>query len=93
MFLKDSAIAEREHFFTLIIGWIIAFVNPFTPMRYILAFACPVCCTHFMLHLMPVMVQRYNRPKLIMLYNRLKEKRAKQILDNSMESMKETTIN
>ena len=91
MFLQDSAIAEREHLFTLFIGWIIAFVNPFTPMRYILAFACPVCCTHLMLHLMPVMVQRYNRPKLIILYNRLKEKQARAVVDASMKKNEQTT--
>ncbi len=76
-FLQDSAIAEREHLWSLILGWIIVIVNPFTPLKYALCFACPVCCTHTMLHLMPVMVQRYNRPKLIMLYNRLKQKSVK----------------
>ena len=82
-FLQDSAIAEREHLFTAIIGWIIVlpYLNPFTPFRYVLPFACPVCCVHFMLHIMPVMVQRYNRPKLIMLYNREKEKHIRQLVD------------
>lgn len=84
-FLVDSAIAEREHLWTLIIGWIIVFVNPFTPLKYSLPFACPVCCTHFMLHLMPVMVQRYNRPKLILLYNRLKEKKVREMVDASIK--------
>lgn len=81
-FLQDSAIAEKEHLVSALIGWIIIFLNPFTPLNFSVAFALPVCIVHFVLHMMPVMVQRYNRPKLILLYKRLNDKKIRQMVDS-----------
>ena len=67
-FLTENCIAEALHFYSIVAGLLI-FI--FLPREYIFTIGLPVFFLNFLLHIMPILVQRYLRPKFLKIYNRL----------------------
>jgi len=63
-FLRETCYAEIMHFISIFLGFI-----PLVFMPYKLSIVLPVSFVNAILQLLPVIVQRYNRIRLISLYN------------------------
>lgn len=75
-FLRETCYAEIMHFISIFFGFLsLAF------MPYKLSIVLPIVSVNAILQLLPVIVQRYNRVRLISLYN-YNEKHKKEILKN-----------
>jgi len=66
-FLQETCIAETMHFISIFLGFLLVLVFP---LEYALSFPLPIAFVNLVLQIPPVMIQRYNRPKLILLYKR-----------------------
>ncbi len=66
MFIRNTIVAEYDHAFSAILGSLAIFVC--LPVWHIVGL--PLVFANLAINLMPVIVQRYNRPKLMMLYAR-----------------------
>lgn len=69
-FLTETCLAETLHFFSIISGSLVFFILPRT---YIFTIGVPIFILNMFIHLLPVLVQRYVRPKLIKMYSRMKK--------------------
>ena len=69
-FLIETGIAESMHFVSIFLGYVIIFIFP---LEYIWCFSFPIASVNAFLQLLPVFIQRYNRPKLLKLYERNKK--------------------
>lgn len=67
LFMKETCYAEIIHFYSLFFGFLIMLIYP---IKFSLIFALPVAVVNAILNLLPIIVQRYTRPKLIKLYGR-----------------------
>lgn len=73
-FLRETCYAELMHIISAFLG----FLNVFTlPLSCALYFAVPVAIVNFVLNILPVIVQRYVRPSLLLSYNRCVRKAQK----------------
>lgn len=70
-FLTETCIAETLHFYSILLG---SLVFVFLPSRYLFTISIPVFLLNGFLHLLPVLIQRYVRPKFLKVYQRLIEK-------------------
>ncbi len=87
MFLVETCYAEVMHEFGLIFGMFLLVILPF---KYLLTISLPILIVNEFLQLLPIFVQRYNRPKLAIAYKRLKrQEEAKQNIDEKGENYKE----
>lgn len=68
-FLTENCIAEALHFYSIIAG-LLVFI--FLPREYVFTIGLPIFFLNMFLHAMPILVQRYLRPKFVKIYNRLK---------------------
>lgn len=66
LFLVESCYAEAIHIAMALIGILDIFI---WPIKYCLNFTIPMAITNFLMNLPPILIQRYNRPKLMKLYN------------------------
>jgi len=66
-FISETIYGEMSHTYSIVVGALIFLVMP----HYILNFALPLFLINAMLNLLPAMVQRYTRPKLIKMYQRM----------------------
>lgn len=64
-FLTETCIAEFMHVISIFVGFLLIFVFP---LEYIWCFGFPIALVNAFLQLLPVFIQRYNRPKLLKLY-------------------------
>ena len=71
-FLRETCYAEIMHIISIFFGFILLI---FIPCK--LTIVLPVCIVNAVLQLLPVIVQRYNRVRLISLYNFNKRKEEK----------------
>ena len=78
-FLQENCIAESLHFFSIISGLLLFL---FIPQKYFFSVGVIIFITNMILHILPVFVQRYLRPKMLKVYDRLIEK---QKLDGQIE--------
>ncbi len=69
-FLQETLYAELMHSFSALLGTLIIFIN----LQLALLVALPLVILNQIINILPVIVQRYNRPKLIMLYRRNERK-------------------
>lgn len=70
-FIRETICGEIIHFVGFLLGFIIIFVN----IKSWFLIALPMIIANTIINIMPVMIQRYNRPKLLLLYQRnLKQK-------------------
>ncbi len=64
-FLSETCYAEVMHIFMTLVGFVIIAINP---IKYVWNFTLPLALVNMILNVMPICVQRYNRPKLLALY-------------------------
>ena len=81
-FMSETIYAEIMHWLSLLFSFLIIFID----LRLALTVGLPLVIGNMILNLMPVLVQRYNRPKLMVLYKRNERMKAKQI---NLEKQKE----
>ena len=67
-FLSETIYAETMHFWSIIFTSFVFFISP----QLILTVILPQFITNFIINLLPVMIQRYNRPRLIVALERIK---------------------
>ena len=65
-FMEETIYAEIMHWLSVILSFLIIFLD----LRLALTVGLPLVIGNMILNLMPVLVQRYNRPKLMVLYKR-----------------------
>ena len=65
-FMEETIYAEIMHWLSMIFSFLIIFLD----LRLALTVGLPLVVGNMILNLMPVLVQRYNRPKLMVLYQR-----------------------
>lgn len=75
-FMEESCLAEFMHIISAFLGFLLLLISPKSIM---LSIALPVCIVNFVLQLLPFFVQRYNRPKLAVLYKRALRNKNKEI--------------
>lgn len=80
-FLIENCIAESVHGFSILSG-LLLFV--FIPLKYLWTITFPIFILNTLLHILPVIIQRYLRPKMLKIYNRLKRNENK---DENLESV------
>lgn len=86
MFLVETCYAEVMHELGLVFGLFLLVILPF---KYLLTISLPVLIVNEFLQLLPIFVQRYNRPKLLIAYKRLKrQQEAKQNVKEKDENSK-----
>ena len=67
-FLQENCIGESLHFFSILSGLLIFL---FIPANYFLSVGVVIFLTNTLLHILPIFVQRYIRPKVVKIYDRL----------------------
>ena len=72
-FMSETIYAELMHWLSMIFSFLIIFID----LRLALTVGLPLVIGNMILNLMPVLVQRYNRPKLMVLYERNKRSELK----------------
>ncbi len=68
-FINETCIAELMHTLSLFCAFLLLI---FLPKQYFWGISFPVCIINFFLQIPPIIVQRYNRPKLLLAYKRTK---------------------
>ena len=76
-FMEETVKGEVGHFIGFIFSFVIVFINP----KIFIVAGIPLMLLNMVLNILPVMIQRYNRPKLMALYKR-NERRQKNNLTN-----------
>ena len=66
-FLIEMGYAEIMHWLSIPLGFLVIFIFP---LEYALLFGVPVGIINMLLQIPPCLVQRYNRPKVLKLYER-----------------------
>lgn len=72
MFLIESCRAETLHFISAFAGFSVILLFP---IKFVFMISLPVAIVNFIMQILPVMVQRYTRPKLLVLRKRQMLKR------------------
>lgn len=72
MFLIESCRAETMHLLSSVFGFSVILLFP---IKYLFMISLPVAIVNFIMQILPVMVQRYTRPKLLVLRKRQMLKR------------------
>lgn len=75
-FMEESCLAEFMHIISAFLGFLLLLISPKAIM---ISITLPVCFVNFVLQLLPFFVQRYNRPKLAVLYKRALRNKNKEI--------------
>ncbi len=83
MFLIEIGYAELDHLFSFFTGFLIIFI---LPLKYALFIGLPVGIINIIFNLLSYLIQRYNRPKLLIVYERTKRKEEQEQLKNDNES-------
>lgn len=65
-FMEETVYAEVMHLLSAVLGFLVVFVN----LKLWLLVGIPLAIFNFILQILPAMVQRYNRPKLMLAYRR-----------------------
>lgn len=84
-FMIETVYAEVLHFWSAIFGFLIVFISP----KLFVVVGLPLALANVILQIMPVMVQRYNRPKLMLAYERAKKNKQNQSTEKSSQTEKE----
>lgn len=66
-FLIESYKGEIDHIFGMILGFTVIFIFP---LKFALIVGLPVAIINMILNFMPIMILRYNTPKLMILHKR-----------------------
>ena len=65
-FMEETVYAEVMHLLSAVFGFLVVFVN----LNLWFLVGIPLAIFNFILQILPAMVQRYNRPKLMLAYRR-----------------------
>ena len=68
MFIHETALAELMHLISILTAPLILVIMP---LKYLLYISLPIMIVNIFLQIMPIIVQRYTRPKLVAGYKRL----------------------
>ncbi len=82
-FITETICGEMAHTWSIITGALIFVILP----NYTLNFALPLFLINAYLNLLPAMVQRYNRPKLCKMYERLLVKTEEILYNDSNKTL------
>ena len=77
-FMSETIYAEIMHWLSALFSFLIIFID----LRLALTVGLPLVVGNMILNLMPVLVQRYNRPKLMVLYQRNERMKKKEETTN-----------
>ena len=80
-FIYETCFGEILHLLAGILGFTCLFLYPADCIYFIL----PILITNLILNLLPCFIQRYNRHKLIVVYNYLKRKEQKTLNETAIE--------
>ena len=86
IFIKESCKAELGHGFSIIWGFLCAFICMFVlPSKFVLTAYLPVLVVSTIVHFLSYAIQRYIRPKLIRLYKltKTREENAKKLKEET----------
>lgn len=75
-FLVENCYGDMIHIVSAFMGF---FIILFTPLKLSFTIALPIALINFVINYMPMMIQRYNRPKLLNIYNRLLASQEKEL--------------
>lgn len=89
-FLIDSCKSEAIHFLSAFLAIFIFFIVP-KPFKILIAL--PVFIINFVCHIMPVIIQRYMRPRLLTIYEVSKSRKQNNILENEFDFEEEPKQN
>ncbi len=89
-FLTDSCKSEAIHSLSAFLAIFMFFIIP-KPFKLLIAL--PVFIVNFICHIMPVLIQRYMRPRLLTLYKLSKSRKQKEMLENEFEFDEEVEQN
>lgn len=81
-FMLETVYAEVLHFWSAILCFLIVFISP----KLFVVVGLPLALANVILQIMPVMVQRYNRPKLMLAYERAMKNKQKQSAEKTNEN-------
>ena len=70
-FLRETCYAEIMHAIGIVFSFLVLVIMP---SEFIWGISLPVLIVNIFLQILPIMVQRYTRPKLVIAYKRLKKK-------------------
>lgn len=84
-FLVENCYGDMIHIVSAFMGFLIIF---FPPVDLAISIALPVAIINFIINYMPVMIQRYNRPKLLNIYNKLLSQENRLLEDELEEKLK-----
>jgi glycosyl-4,4'-diaponeurosporenoate acyltransferase len=73
-FAKETVYAEVMHIISALVGFVIILIPPYELM---FNFAFPIAFINFILNILPIFVQRYNRPRLLRMYYREMKRKKK----------------
>ena len=94
LFLTENCKGSLTHVVSILWGFVSVIPAIFIfPMPYILSMWLPAMLLNTTLHFISMSVLRYMRPRLLKLYNRLKEKEHKQTQTNNIVDEKDKNLN
>lgn len=85
-FLVENCYGDMIHLVSAFMGF---FIVIFPPIDLAFSIALPIALINFVINYMPVIIQRFNRPKLMSIYNRLLNSEARKLDENLQESVKQ----
>ena len=85
-FLVENCYGDMIHLVSGFMGFIIVL---FPPVNIAFSIALPVAIINFVINYMPAIIQRYNRPKLLSIYNRLLKNEMQKLDDEMKESFQQ----
>ena len=85
-FLVENCYGDMIHLVSGFMGFLIVLLPP---IKISLFIALPIACINFIINYLPVMIQRYNRPKLLNIYNRLLISQTRTFSDDMQESLEQ----
>lgn len=84
-FLTETCIAETLHLLSAIFGILVLII---LPKQFFFTISLPVFLLNAFLHTMPILVQRYIRPKLMKMYQRIEKLQSQNEIEEDLEYLK-----
>lgn len=85
-FLVENCYGDMIHIISAFMGFAIVL---FMPLNLAISMAFPIATINFIINYLPVMIQRYNRPKLMSIYNRLLNSESRNFDDELPEAVEQ----
>ncbi len=83
-FIHETCLAELMHIFSLIVAPLLLVI---LPLKYLLNISLPIVLVNIFLNILPILVQRYTRPKLRIAYLRQLKKEQNTRGENTDETI------